>query len=157
MSRKDVFHICYHIQVYFVFKSHFLVPPTSLTSGIDRIEDIQLHMWLACEMLLGVGVYLKLCGTKMLLGYFLLFSGFTFLKSQSAMNVVTDLHSMRFLYGLWHLTERFSLWNLHIGISNPLQPELIPTCYLLALLGAHHFLHVSRIRVKSLTFRRLMS
>jgi hypothetical protein len=28
---------------------------------------------------------------------------------------------------------------------------------LLALLGAHHFLHVSRIRVKSLTFRLLMS
>ena len=40
---------------------------------------------------------------------------------------------------------------------NPLKPELIPICYLLALLGAHHFLHVSRIRVKSLTFRLLMS
>ena len=31
---------------------------------------------------------------------------------------------------------------------NPLKPELNPICYLLALL-AHHFLHVSRIRVKS--------
>jgi len=40
---------------------------------------------------------------------------------------------------------------------NPLKPELNPICYLLALLGAHHFLHVNRIRVKSLTFRRLMS
>jgi hypothetical protein len=28
---------------------------------------------------------------------------------------------------------------------------------LLALLGAHHFLHVSRIRVKSLNLRLLMS
>jgi hypothetical protein len=28
---------------------------------------------------------------------------------------------------------------------------------LLALLGAHHFLHVSRIRVESLTLRLLMS
>jgi len=28
---------------------------------------------------------------------------------------------------------------------NPLNPELNPICYLLALLGAHHFLHVSRI------------
>ena len=36
---------------------------------------------------------------------------------------------------------------------NPLKPELIPICYLLALLGAHHFLHVSRIRVKLLTLR----
>jgi len=40
---------------------------------------------------------------------------------------------------------------------NPLNSKLNPICYLLALLGAHHFLHVSRIRVKSLTVRRLMS
>ena len=40
---------------------------------------------------------------------------------------------------------------------NPLNPELNPICYLLALLGAHHFLHVSRIRFKLLTFRLLMS
>jgi len=43
------------------------------------------------------------------------------------------------------------------GTLNPLNPELNPICYLLALLGAHHFLHVSRIRVKLLTFRLLMS
>ena len=36
---------------------------------------------------------------------------------------------------------------------NPLSPELNPICYLLALLGAHHFLRVSRIRVKLLTLR----
>ena len=45
------------------------------------------------------------------------------------------------------------LYLLHI---NTLNPELNPICYLLALL-AHHFLHVSRIRVKSLTLRLLMS
>ena len=39
----------------------------------------------------------------------------------------------------------------------PLNAELNPICYLLALLGAHHFLHVSRIRVKLLTLRLLMS
>ena len=39
---------------------------------------------------------------------------------------------------------------------NPLEPELNPICYFLALLGAHYFLHVSRIRVKSLTLRLLM-
>jgi hypothetical protein len=33
---------------------------------------------------------------------------------------------------------------------NPLNTELNHICYLLALLGAHHFLHVSRIRVKLL-------
>ena len=37
-------------------------------------------------------------------------------------------------------------------LLNPLNPELNPICYLLALL-AHHFLHVNRIRVKSLTLR----
>ena len=39
---------------------------------------------------------------------------------------------------------------------NPLNAELNPICYLLTLL-AHHFLHVSRIGVKSLTLRLLMS
>ena len=41
-------------------------------------------------------------------------------------------------------------------IINPLNPELNPICHLLTLL-VHHFLHVSRIRVKSLTLRLLMS
>ena len=43
-----------------------------------------------------------------------------------------------------------------VQIINLLKPELNPICYLLALLRAHHFLHVSRIRVKLLTFRLLM-
>jgi len=32
---------------------------------------------------------------------------------------------------------------------NPLNPESNPICHLLALLGAHHILHVSRISVKT--------
>jgi hypothetical protein len=31
---------------------------------------------------------------------------------------------------------------------NPLKAQLNPICHLLVLLGAHHILHVSRIRVK---------
>jgi len=55
---------------------------------------------------------------------------------------------------VWFITGT----NLNIAIYfNPLNPELNPICYLLALLGNHHFLHVSRIRVKLLTFRLLMS
>jgi len=42
-------------------------------------------------------------------------------------------------------------------VFDPLNPELNPICYLLALLEAHNFLHVSRIRVKLLTLRLLMS
>ena len=51
-------------------------------------------------------------------------------------------------------TGRYCVFVLSIS---PLNPELNPICYLLALLGAHLFLHVSRIRVKSLTLRLLMS
>jgi hypothetical protein len=40
----------------------------------------------------------------------------------------------------------------HNFVFSPLKPELNSICYLLALLS-HHFLHVSRIRVKSLTLR----
>ena len=53
------------------------------------------------------------------------------------------------------------LWNVRNytkrRMINPLNAELNPICYLLSLLGADHFLHVSRIRVKSLTLRLLMS
>jgi hypothetical protein len=34
------------------------------------------------------------------------------------------------------------------GFFNPLNAELNPICHLLTLLGAHHILHISRIRVK---------
>jgi len=39
---------------------------------------------------------------------------------------------------------------LYIGrtVLNPLNAELNPICHLLALLGAHHILHVERIRLK---------
>ena len=47
--------------------------------------------------------------------------------------------------------------NLKDDKLNTLNAELNPICYLLALLGAHHFVHVSRIGVKSLTLRLLMS
>ena len=47
----------------------------------------------------------------------------------------------------------FSTINTWAAEFNPLKPELNPICYLLALLGAHNFLHVSRIRVKLLTLR----
>jgi len=39
-------------------------------------------------------------------------------------------------------------------IFNPLNAELNPICHLLALLGAHHILHVSRIRVKIIDSNR---
>jgi hypothetical protein len=39
------------------------------------------------------------------------------------------------------------LQKTHVTI-NPLNAELNPICHLLALVGTHHILHISRIRVK---------
>jgi hypothetical protein len=35
-----------------------------------------------------------------------------------------------------------------VSFVNPLNAELNPICHLLALLGAHHIIHISRMRVK---------
>ena len=43
----------------------------------------------------------------------------------------------------------FALFNV---LFNPLNAELNPICHLLALAGAHNFVHVSRLRVKRLAF-----
>ena len=59
----------------------------------------------------------------------------------------------QYLYELRHRVPRLQPCS-HI---NPLNAELNPICHLLALLGVHHFLHFSRVRVKSLTLRLLMS
>ena len=55
-----------------------------------------------------------------------------------------------------HLSQFQSLSSIPCAL-NPLNAELNPICHLLALLGVHHIFHVSRIRVKSLTLRLLMS
>ena len=65
------------------------------------------------------------------------------------------LQTSFFLRGMTH--SNISDPCVSVTKFNPFNPELNPIYYLLALLGAHHFLHVSRIRVKLLTFRRLMS
>jgi len=39
---------------------------------------------------------------------------------------------------------------LHNEELNPLNAKLNPICHMLALLGAHHILHISRVRVNDL-------
>jgi len=49
------------------------------------------------------------------------------------------------------MNEHVDVYVVHIPCNrliNPLNAELNPICHLLALLGAHPILHVSRIRVK---------
>jgi hypothetical protein len=57
------------------------------------------------------------------------------------------LHSI-FYQKLSLLVSSLSLPDTTKKSINPLNAELNPICCLLALFGAHHFLHVSRIRVK---------
>ena len=58
--------------------------------------------------------------------------------------------------GLVQVCAEIVLHFTTLRVLNPLNAELNTICYLLALL-AHSFLHVSRIRVKSLTLRILRS
>ena len=53
-------------------------------------------------------------------------------------------------YIAWSLLYQMSSLRGRLNRINPLKAELNPICHLLALLGAHHILHVSRIRVKQL-------
>ena len=53
---------------------------------------------------------------------------------------------------MWYDTLPFTLHHsVHHELKtyiNPLNTELNPICYLLALVGAHHIVHVSRVRLK---------
>ena len=72
-------------------------------------------------------------------------------RSQSLYRLSYRAHTIFTVY----VTSSYA--DARMFVINPLKPELNSICYLLALLRAHHFLRVSRIRVKLLTFRLLMS
>jgi len=67
-------------------------------------------------------------------------------NSRHSNNAFTKMHTKHLPWSLWSQTC-MSAWT-HTHFFNPLNAEWNPICWLLALLGAHHFLHVSRIRVK---------
>jgi transposase len=76
---------------------------------------------------------------------FTLISPKTFRRTCAELNIIRPVN---------HIRQNFVISEgLNREKINPLNPELNPICYLLAVLGAHHFLHVSRIRVKLLTLR----
>ena len=71
--------------------------------------------------------------------------------------LVLNIGELRLLESQKLMSQRKSLTSQEAWLYiNPLNDELNPICHLLALLGVY-FLHVSRIRVKSLTLRLLMS
>ena len=73
-------------------------------------------------------------------------------------DLIRDLKLPKRRQIFWHQSYNSGIYYATLPLHiNTLNAELNPICYLLALLGAHHFLHVSRVRVKSLIFRLLMS
>ena len=78
---------------------------------------------------------------------------FTFLHGQR-------IFKLKFSRGrkkqVWDIVTMWVSFLSSVPGFKPLNVELNPICHLLALLGVH-FLHVSRIRVKPLTLRLLMS
>ena len=76
-----------------------------------------------------------------------------FITVTSMLNLLREIIGVDSENCMGHINK--VLGKMYISL-NPLNAELNPICYLLALL-THHFLHVSRIRVKSLTLRLLMS
>ena len=93
--------------------------------------------------------YILLCDTKFYSALRIIRPHFTAENFNSLSSYKNSKHETNFWKWLIHL--------LAYNLFNPLKPELNSICYLLTLLEAHHFLHVSRIRVKLLTFRLLMS
>jgi hypothetical protein len=75
----------------------------------------------------------------------------------SLINLNTPIFNGRLTHwGRGHLNCLNAHSRVFLNNFNPLNAELNPICYFLTLL-AHHFFHVSRIRVKSLTLRLRMS
>ena len=68
----------------------------------------------------------------------------------------TPPHSYRWPTRLLALVTQFRYQLLTVSPFNPLNAELNPIWHLLALLGAHHILHVSRLRVKGLCTQPLL-
>jgi hypothetical protein len=56
-----------------------------------------------------------------------------------------------------NVTEKVKAAVKELTCFNPLNAELNPICHLLALLGAHPILHISRIRVKEVTGWQLLA
>ena len=79
------------------------------------------------------------------------------IRTKASFEIFGTIGTRTRLYIL-HIQKPFIWYRLTTTfmIFNTLNAQLNPTCYLLALLRAHHFLHVSRIMVKSLILRLLM-
>ena len=71
--------------------------------------------------------------------------------SSSISSHINPLTLTLLTWRIWWSSNNASKWQIGFNSAfKGLNAELNPICHLLALLGAHHILHVSRIRVKLL-------
>ena len=71
----------------------------------------------------------------------------------SSFRTNSDLYHLQHkLIGFYNRDEKCLLRGTD-WVFTPLNAELSPICHLLALLGSHHILHVSRIKVKYSSLR----
>jgi len=138
-----------------------LSPERDTTNYVNRLYHIpqQLFFLHTCSIVLHAYIWnvlpfsLFICYSVVLLWtpYLLRFTERRILEINRFISVNSRLKSIKI-----KLKYNLQLYMYCVLPVNLLNAELNPICYLLALL-AHHFLHVSRIRVKSLTLRLLMS
>ena len=148
------FHILLHLWKIFPYKFALILPCTK-------------RDFLACFFLFSANFVIS-CVCSTFFPRTFAFTCCKFQYLQTSLNSSTDIFALTFcnsnllrsvnshnsvfiIISIFH-----SILCLPLHPFNPLNAELNPICCLLALLGAHHFLHVSRIRVKLLTLRWLM-
>jgi hypothetical protein len=78
----------------------------------------------------------------------------TFVNTEDWWSAYT--HSSKRGWKCCHLLWSIPLSDLMSYSINPLNTELNPICHFLALLGTHHILHVSRVRVKPISERKFL-
>ena len=100
--------------------------------------------WICFILLYSTTKYLPLCKKSGQKGIFFNLVHLTWIAT--SLNVI-KLESIP----AFHFGDQLSCLS---NVINPLNAELNPICHLLALLGAHHILHVSRIRVNLLSLSR---
>ena len=118
-----------------------------------------LHLWIYCLYPSSYSETYKWAGSQLRMTATLTCPTFRVTCDLLTVSVMARLMQLYRLFNTLR-TGSFKLFKRPVtGVFNNFDPsnaELNPICYLLALL-AHHFLHVSRIMVKSLTLKLLMS
>jgi hypothetical protein len=133
-----------HFWNHIIFLNHSFKRMKKYDWGSTRLQSVENSLWKGLWTCHKTDYLMFVCMNEWMNE---LFNSFY----NQSYKIIKSVHRVNFWW------DRLILWGYpNSSKVNPLSPELNPICYLLALL-AHDFLHVSRIRVKSLTLKLLMS